>query len=244
MRRPGDPGIPPSLLLDVEGTTTPLSFVHEILFPFARARLSDTLDRREGAEMSRHIDHLRTEWSGERPDDAPPGWDPGQPAASATRYASWLMDRDRKSTALKALQGEIWRTGYENGELQGEVFDDVEPAFRRWKASGKSIRIFSSGSVLAQALLFRYSRAGDLTDYLDGYFDTTTGPKTDAASYRRIVAAAEQSAQDVLFVSDSPRELEAARTAGLKVALSIRPGNAPVSPSPGDWVVRSFDELR
>lgn len=243
--RPADSRIPRSLLLDVEGTTTPIRFVHEMLFPFARARLGDFLTRAGGGgAVTAHIRQLRSEWAGEAPGgDGPPRWDPSGPAGSATAYALWLMDRDRKSTTLKALQGEIWRAGYENGELKGEVFDDVEPAFRRWKASGKTIRIFSSGSVLAQALLFRYSTSGDLTGYLDGYFDTTTGPKTGAGSYRRIAAASGARGEDMLFVSDSMRELEAARIAGLKVALSLRPGNAAVSPVPDARVIRSFDEL-
>lgn len=245
MKQPADSRAPDSLLLDVEGTTTPVRFVHEILFPFARARLGEFLTREGGGPaVAAHIAQLRSEWAGEPSDgDAPPGWDESRPAGSAAAYAAWLMDRDRKSTALKALQGEIWRAGYENGRLRGEVFDDVEPAFRRWKGSGKSIRIFSSGSVLAQALLFRYSTSGDLTGYLDGYFDTTTGAKTEAGSYLRIAAASGVRGEDMLFVSDSKAELEAARIAGLRVALSLRPGNAAVSSRPDEWVLPSFDDI-
>jgi enolase-phosphatase E1 len=242
--RPADSRVPRSLLLDVEGTTTSIRFVHEVLFPFARAGVGAYLAGGGGEAAAERIEELRSEWAAERlheSEDAPPGWDTTRPAVSATTYAVWLMDRDRKSTALKALQGDIWRTGYESGELRGEVFDDVAPAFRRWKASGKAIRIFSSGSVQAQALLFRYSSSGDLTGYLDGYFDTTTGPKTEPRSYRRILAVAGVAPEETLFLSDSMRELDAARIAGLRVALSVRPGNAPVSPGPEEWLVGSFD---
>jgi 2,3-diketo-5-methylthio-1-phosphopentane phosphatase len=138
------------------------------------------------------------------------------------------MDADRKVTCLKALQGLIWRDGYHQGELQGVVFDDVPLALRQWQAAGTPIFIYSSGSVEAQQLLFRYSNHGDLTPLLRGYFDTTTGPKREAASYRTILGATGQSAPDVVFATDVLAEAEAAHEAGLQAVLVVRPGNAPL----------------
>ena len=162
---------------------------------------------------------------------------------SAASYAEWLMDRDRKSTPLKTLQGKIWEEGYQRGELVGEVFADVPPALSRWHAQGAPVGIFSSGSVLAQQLLFRHSSAGDLTPFLRWYFDTTTGKKADSDSYRRIAAAMNMPPQAIVFVSDIVAELDAARDAGLQTRLSIRPGNAPPPPAQGHAVIRTFDEF-
>src|SRR5262249_3534706 len=124
------------------------------------------------------------------------------------RYLEWLMAQDRKSTALKSVQGKIWNEGYSRGELEGQVYPDVRPAFERWRAQGRDVAIFSSGSVLAQRLLFSRSNAGDLTGFIRGYFDTTSGPKREAASYRRIAARLEAATDEVLFISDTEAELE------------------------------------
>src|SRR5688500_9642896 len=137
------------------------------------------------------------------------------------------MDQDRKSTALKKLQGEIWQKGFENGSLRGEVFDDVPDALQRWEREGADVWIYSSGSVLAQRLLFSTTPYGDLTRFLKGFFDTTTGPKTEAASYAAIARAVGLPPEHITFVSDSPAELRAAEEAGLAVVCSVRPGNAP-----------------
>ena len=153
------------------------------------------------------------------------------------------MDRDRKSTALKSLQGLIWEEGYRGGDLLGEVFADVPAALARWRAQRIDAGIFSSGSVLAQQLLFRHSSAGDLTSLLRWHFDTTTGPKTDPESYRRIAAAMGIPAASVLFVSDIAAELDAARTAGMQTRLALRPGNRPPPLGHGHTEIRTFDEL-
>jgi enolase-phosphatase E1 len=151
------------------------------------------------------------------------------------------MDRDRKSTALKSVQGRIWEEGYRSGRLQGQVYPDVPRAFARWRAQGREAAIFSSGSVLAQKLLFSRSDAGDLTPYLRAYFDTATGAKGDAESYRKIARALGREPPAVLFLSDVIAELNAARAAGLQTALCVRAGAAP---APADHpVVRSFDEV-
>jgi enolase-phosphatase E1 len=205
------------VLLDIEGTTTPISFVYAVLFPYARRRSSDYVQ--SGADL----DDLRREYEQDlRTNNRPPDWS-GDPLP----YIHWLMDQDRKSTALKRIQGEIWLEGYRSGELHGEVFDDVPPALSRWQAAGIRIHIFSSGSILAQRLLFSSTSAGDLTRFLSGYFDTTTGPKSEAASYHKIAGVIGLAAPEILFISDITRELDAAREAGMQTRLCIRPGNHP-----------------
>jgi 2,3-diketo-5-methylthio-1-phosphopentane phosphatase len=157
-------------------------------------------------------------------------------------YVYWLMDRDRKSTALKSLQGKIWKTGFESGELKGTLFDDVPEALQRWSVEGR-VAIYSSGSVEAQRLFFRYSTAGDLTPLVSGYFDTRTGPKMECASYAAIAAAMDVAPPDVLFFSDSVRELDAAREAGCGTRMVVREGNAPLEDAHGHRVVESFTGL-
>lgn len=204
------------ILLDIEGTTTPISFVYDVLFPFARAHAREHLD--EGATRA-----LRSEYDA----DVARGLEPPPWSAGALAYVHWLMDQDRKSTALKTLQGRIWQEGYRKGDLHGEVFPDVPVALERWNQGGLDVRIYSSGSILAQQLLFSTTRYGDLTRFLKGYFDTTTGPKTEAASYSSIAATFDLTAVQVLFFSDVTRELDAATAAGMQVRLSLRSGNPP-----------------
>ncbi|HEY2381148.1 MAG TPA: acireductone synthase [Terriglobia bacterium] len=209
----------PGILLDIEGTTTPISFVYDVLFPFARRRLPACLPQMDLSDLhDEHLDDVRCGLN-------PPAW-----ATPPVHYVEWLMDQDRKSTALKRIQGEIWREGYEKGELHGEVFPDVPPALERWKNQAVDVRIFSSGSVLAQRLLFSRTQAGDLTRFLNGYFDTTTGPKNEAASYAAIARTFGLNDPEILFISDVTRELDAARLAGMKTRLCVRPGNHPQPP--------------
>jgi enolase-phosphatase E1 len=139
------------------------------------------------------------------------------------------MDRDRKSTGLKALQGRVWDEGFQKGALKGDVYADVPPAFERWTAQGRQVAIFSSGSVLAQKLLFAHTPLGDLTASIVGFFDTTTGPKKDPDSYRRIVLALGRSPSEVVFLSDVAAELDAARAAGLGTGLCCREGEPPAA---------------
>jgi enolase-phosphatase E1 len=153
------------------------------------------------------------------------------------------MDRDRKSTALKSLQGKIWEEGYRAGRLRGEVYPDVAPALERWRRQGIDVAIFSSGSIQAQRSLFRSTAAGDLTRFIRDYFDTTTGPKTAPDSYRRIAAGLGRSPSDVLFVSDIAAELDAASTAGMQTALCVRqPGSAP--PGGAHRVIQTLSQLQ
>ena len=193
-----------AVLLDIEGTTTPISFVYNVLFPFARKHLRDYL---KAQANEADLAQLRTEYAAEV---APPS-----PASDLTSYALWLMDQDRKSTGLKSIQGKIWKQGYRDGTLLSEVFPDVASALIRWKEAGKKIGIFSSGSVLAQKLLFAHSNNGDLTSFIDSYFDTTTGAKKTPESYHRIASLMGLTPAEVLFISDVTSELDAAATGTL-----------------------------
>jgi enolase-phosphatase E1 len=153
------------------------------------------------------------------------------------------MDRDKKSPGLKALQGLVWQDGYKSGELRGQVYSDVLPAFERWRRRGLGIYIYSSGSVLAQQLLFGSTNAGDLTPFLSGYFDTAIGPKVSAESYGVIAQGIHIPPPQILFVSDVGQELDAARTGGLRTALCVR-GNGEVPPGSALYpVIRTFDEI-
>ena len=204
------------IVLDVEGTTTRVAFVYDVLFPYARSHLRD--------HLKEHI-----------------GGDDATREALAARMES-LMDRDVKDPGLKWLQGEIWERGYRDGTLRGEVFPDVPPAFSQWRAAGLEIAIYSSGSVLAQRLLFRTVPCGDLTPHIGHYFDTSVGPKQSPDSYRHIAGAMGLACGELAFVSDSAAELVAARLAGLLTMLCVRPGNALQSPDGAD-VIQTFDEV-
>ncbi len=236
-----------AVLLDIEGTTTPLAFVHGVLFPFARERLGAWAAGADGtADYAAIVSQLESEYAVDRASNQPvPAWRTGRPAdlrASVEAYAAWLMDRDRKSPGLKRLQGLIWEHAYQAGLLRGEVFPDVPPALRRWKGQGLTVAIYSSGSELAQRRLFQSSPAGDLTPFIDAFFDTGVGPKRDAESYRRIATALRVEPRQILFISDVDAELSAAGDAGQQPVLSVRPGNPPAHES-GFPSIRSFDEI-
>jgi enolase-phosphatase E1 len=232
------------ILLDIEGTTTPIAFVTGTLVPYARARLHAYLER-HGAPppQSTLLESFHREHAADneaRP--AVPAWDAADAVAGVERYAEWLMDNDRKSPALKELQGHIWEEGYRAGELIAPVYPDVAPAFARWRREGHALGIFSSGSVLAQQWLFRCSTAGDLTPHLTWYFDTRVGRKQDAASYQRIARDTGEPAANVTFISDVAAELDAARAAGMQTVMTLRPGNHPQPPH-SHRIVQTFDEL-
>jgi enolase-phosphatase E1 len=239
-----DPAPEGAVLLDVEGTTTSVSFVYDVLFPFARGRLDRFLRARAADPGVREdVARLASERRVESERGAPEWRDasPEDLLASASAYAAWLMDRDRKSTGLKSLQGRIWESGYRAGEITGHVYPDVPPALERWRAEGRPVAIYSSGSVLAQRLLFAHTPAGDLTRWIDAHFDTTTGPKREAESYRRIARSLGAVPGSVLFVSDVTAELDAAREAGLRTALCVRSGETPAGA--GHPVVRTLEGI-
>ena len=209
------------ILLDVEGTTSSISFVYDVLFAFARQHVGDFLwQHRLDPAVQAAAAVLATETGAADATLADP--------AGTTRLALAaidLMNRDVKSTPLKALQGMIWRSGFDSGELVSHVFEDVPETLAQWADSGLDVRIYSSGSIDAQKLFFSHTCAGDLTPHLRGHYDTTTGPKREAASYRAIAADMGMEPREILFISDVGEELDAARQAGMATALAIRPGN-------------------
>jgi enolase-phosphatase E1 len=235
---PLPPGVE-AVLTDIEGTTTSISFVYDTLFPYAEARLGAFCSRPSpGPELAGAIAQLRREHEEEARQGTAglPGFGDGAP------YARHLMRLDRKSTGLKQLQGLIWDEGYRAGDLRGEVFPDVPPALETWARLGVRLRVFSSGSVRAQKLLFGNTGQGDLARLFEGFHDTTTGPKQEPASYRAIAGELALPPAAILFLSDVRGELDAAATAGLRTGLLLRPGNRPVEPGPHP-AYTSFTEL-
>ncbi|KAH8518625.1 hypothetical protein H0E87_000464 [Populus deltoides] len=240
------------IVLDIEGTTTPITFVADVLFPYARdnvgRHLSATYDT---AETQDDINLLRTQVE----DDLAQGVDGAIPIptddagkeeviAALVANVEAMIKADRKITALKQLQGHIWRTGYENNELEGVVYDDVPEALEKWHALGIKVYIYSSGSRLAQRLIFGKTNYGDLRKYLSGFFDTTVGNKKETRSYIEISESlGVDKPSDILFVTDVFQEAFAAKGAGLDVMISIRPGNAPLPENHGFKTITSFAEI-
>ena len=224
------------IILDIEGTTTSISFVYERLFPYVKAHVRGFLERRwDDAEVQTAVDALRAlaleDASNGTPTVAiPTDADKATTCDAAVRNVELQMSSDRKTTALKLLQGMIWRDGYATGELKGHVYPDVPDAFRSWTERGDQLYVYSSGSVEAQKLLFGHSEAGDLMPLLSGYFDTKTGPKKEAESYTQIAANIGVDPGTCLFLTDNHEEAVAAREAGMKVVISVRPGNHPLPP--------------
>lgn len=201
-----------SIVTDIEGTTSSISFVHDVLFPFARERLP--------AFVETHIDQPDVQhWLAEAAREA--GYIEATRQEVIDLLIDWI-DTDRKATALKALQGMIWREGYETGAYRAHVYPEVAARLRTWNQAGIRLYVYSSGSIAAQKLFFKYSEAGDLTPLFSGYFDTTTGPKREAASYTAIAAAIGEHAGDILFLSDVTAEIDAAATAGMRTTLVCR----------------------
>jgi len=227
-----------AVLLDIEGTVTPISFVHDVLFPYARAHVESFLDSHSNqAEVQADIKKLREE---QAIDTEELRQLPINSIDTVVTYVNRLIDLDRKSPALKSLQGKIWKAGYEDGSLKSPVYPDVIDAFKRWRDAGIKINIFSSGSVLAQQLLFAHTDGGDLTRYIDQYFDTSVGKKIDPESYATIAGKLSIDSTQLLFVSDVVAELYAAKEAGMQTRLCIRPGNPP-QPASQFQSITNFD---
>jgi enolase-phosphatase E1 len=217
-----------AIVTDIEGTTSSIAFVHDVLFPYSRARLADYV-RAHGPELTEILDGVRA--AAHEPDLGV--------EACIAQLEAW-HDADRKMGPLKELQGRIWREGFEHGTFQGHVYADAVAGLRRWHAAGLSLYVYSSGSVGAQKLLFGHSVAGDLTPLFSGWFDTGVGAKRDPESYRHIAARIGMEASDILFFSDVVEELDAARAAGLATTLVARDGERDGS---DHAVARSFDEV-
>ena len=228
-----------AILLDIEGTTTPIDFVHKTLFPFAEERMRDFVEQNVGS-IKNEIAQLKSEHA----EDKIYTTDFEEHSIeSIADYLKFLIKVDRKSTPLKTLQGKIWQKGYEEGRLKSEIFADVPHTFERWKAGGKTIAIYSSGSVLAQKLIFKYSNFGDLTGSIDNYFDTKVGHKRKVESYLTIASELSMNAHEILFVSDVVEELDVAKAADMNTLLIIRSGNEPVNIETNHQPVHSFDEI-
>ena len=218
-----------AVVTDIEGTTSSISFVKDVLFPYARKHLP--------AFIATHADEPGVQhWLHEAAKEA------GLVSANRQELIVLLqrwIDEDRKATALKALQGLIWEDGYRGGEYKAHVYPDVAPTLRAWKRRGVDLYVYSSGSVTAQKLLFGHSEAGDLTPFFSGYFDTEIGPKRDAKSYSSIAIAIGRPVDEILFLSDVAEELDAARDAGMHTTLLARaPATCPAAgthPCAGDF---------
>ena len=221
-----------AIVTDIEGTTSSISFVHDVLFPYARKRLPAFVETHGDQPEVQH-------WLHEAAREA------GLIEAGRQHIIEMLLrwiDEDRKSTALKALQGMIWKDGYVAGEYRAHVYPEVAARLREWRADGLRLYVYSSGSVVAQQLFFRYSEAGDLTPLFAGYFDTTTGSKRESASYRHIAEAVGEQPEHLLFLSDIVEELDAAQTAGWQTAWLVREP-LPLPTASRHPVSRDFDAV-
>lgn len=228
-----------AVLTDIEGTTTSISFVYDVLFPYAAARLDDYCGRPDpNSELAAALSRLRQDYDAEATQGVVLA-----PFGNGADYARRLMAEDRKSTGLKLLQGVIWEEGYLSGTLHGHVFPDVPDALASWRAAGCRLRVFSSGSVKAQKLLFGHTTYGDLTPLFEGFHDTTTGPKREAAAYAAIAVAYNLPAWEILYLSDVREELDTADAAGMRTGLLVRPGNRPAEPG-GHAVYGDFTAVK
>ncbi|WP_373531930.1 acireductone synthase [Vampirovibrio sp.] len=208
------------ILLDIEGTTTDIHFVHQVLFPYSAKRLSAYIN--EHANMPSVQEALQSVQQTVQAEESK-----ALNQAEVIEVLLRWIQQDRKHTALKQLQGLIWKEGFEQLHYQGHVYDDVPKALQNWKRKGIGLGIYSSGSVQAQKLLFAHSVAGNLTPMFGHYFDTQVGAKQEVASYQNIAAQLNLPPIEVLFLSDIEAELDAARLAGLQVIQIVREGTKP-----------------
>ena len=230
------------ILLDIEGTTSSISFVYDEMFPFVRDMLSSYLSENWGSPaLQTCLKKIAADV-----DQDPKTWPSGTPEKQQQTVAKaviGMMDADVKATGLKELQGMIWKSGFKTGQLVAHLFDDVAACIQAWKEQGMDVRIYSSGSVAAQKLFFAHSIAGDLLDQFSGHYDTAIGSKREAESYRTISQKFDCKPEQIVFISDVVEELAAAKEAGLQTVLSVRPGNKPVPKDHGFLAINSFAEL-
>ena len=218
------------ILTDIEGTTSSISFVHDVLFPFASEHLPDFVrEHREAPEVADQLSVVAEQSGVDRSD-----------TEELIRVLQDWIAEDRKEGSLKSLQGMVWAQGYRSGELKGDIYPDAAEYLRRWHERGLALYVYSSGSVQAQKLIFGFSREGDFTPLFSGYFDTAVGGKKQAQSYRNIVAELGVPAEEVLFLSDVEAELAAAEQSGLHTAWLVREGDLPDTDR---FVARNFAEV-
>lgn len=206
------------ILTDIEGTTTSVSFVYDTLFPFFKREIAVFLKNPTSLSPMLKEYLLEVQLTAQREEGLSLSWE-----ALAPTLIEWT-EKDRKYAPFKAIQGLLWRSAYENGMIQGHVYPDVAPALARWREEGFQLGVYSSGSVAAQQLLFKFSEVGDLTPFFDHYFDTAIGHKREPQSYCRIAEAIQISPADILFLSDIEEELDAAAKAGMLTTQLVRPG--------------------
>ncbi|XP_029511941.1 enolase-phosphatase E1 isoform X2 [Oncorhynchus nerka] len=224
-----------ALLLDIEGTTTPITFVKDILFPYIKDHLEEHLSVHwEEDECKQDVHLLKKQVEedlrlnracAQHALDQSGHTDEEKAIGEVVDNVLWQMASDRKTTALKQLQGHMWRAAYASGRIKGELYQDVVPSIRRWRRQGLKVYIYSSGSVEAQKLLFGYSVEGDVLDLFDGHFDTNIGAKVESKSYERIAERMGCLSEEIMFLTDITREAKAAEDAGVNVAVVVRPGN-------------------
>lgn len=230
------------ILLDIEGTTSSISFVYDKMFPFVRENLSHFLAANwSDEELAQAVKQIAVDAQlGNWPDRSlPPKEQQNAVAAEVIRQ----MDGDIKATGLKMLQGQIWKNGFDSGELQAHIYEDVKPAIESWKGLGKDICIYSSGSVQAQLLFFGHTIHGDLLSHFSAHYDTKIGSKKEVGSYDHIANELGIDPEKILFVSDVVAELDAAAAAGFQALLSLRPGNAKVTEAHDHLAIESFAEI-
>lgn len=200
-----------AIVTDIEGTTSSLSFVKDVLFPYARQHLPAFVTAHQNdAAVKALLDDARQTVAADL-----------DTAALIDQFIDWI-DSDQKITALKSLQGLIWEAGYQQGDFKGHIYDDANRCLKAWHQQGLALYVYSSGSVQAQKLLFGFSEAGDLTPLFSGYFDTHIGGKREVASYQNIIDALQLPAEQIVFLSDIREELDAARQAGLQTVWLVR----------------------
>jgi enolase-phosphatase E1 len=223
-----------AVLLDIEGTTSTIAFVHEVLFPYADEHLDAYVDAHRAEPVVAQAMADAAQLAGEEPhvDDA----------TVLAHLHRWIAE-DRKATPLKTLQGLIWADGYAHTGLRGHVYPDAASGLRRWHAAGLTLYVYSSGSIEAQKVLFAHSDQGDLSSLFSGNFDTTTGPKRERGSYETIARAIGFAPAEVVFLSDVDAELDAARAAGMQTVRLLRPADTPPGATTTHVHVTSFDEL-
>ena len=248
------------ILLDIEGTTCPVSFVASVLFPYARERLASYLEtNQEDPEVQTLLAATQAAFAADPNPEVQalrqgfpiPGHQPagqqqlpaGETQSPLVAYLQWLIDHDIKFPALKELQGRIWASGYASGDLVAPLFDDVAPTLQRWHRDGYQLAVYSSGSVAAQQLLYRHSQNGNLEELFSHWFDTRIGPKQAADSYSAIAAALQLEPAEILFVSDALAEIEAAHRIGIAVNFSDREGNPGRAPGPFN-AIQSLVEIK
>lgn len=239
-----------AILLDIEGTTSSIAFVYDVMFPYVRRNVRDFLTQHASrSDVVASINQMAIDagFADARL------WQLGQSASSmpsdqslnafVVEQVNALMDRDSKSTGLKAFQGLIWQFGFESGEIKSHLFIDVAPAIEDWHRRGIEIGIYSSGSIVAQKLFFGHTPHGDLNRFFVRNYDTTVGPKREMASYQRIATDFGLNPPDILFLSDVAAELDAAISASLQAIAVVRPGNAPMPENDPRVRIKSFEQL-